>query len=106
MKYLDIEAFLRKQIMFDILLKTVFTKTEKFLIKKNKYFSIYKPSSASSDDENQLPEYFNTRSKYFQKLFDDTKLEDPDTPIPAVNDISNYSINSNSFNESVLAGSR
>ena len=88
--------------MFEILLKTVLTKTERFLIKKNKKFSIYTPSSASSDDENQLPEYFNTRSKYFQKLFDDTKLEDTATPIPTINDISNYSINSNRFNNSEL----
>ena len=125
MKHLDIEAFLRKQITFDILLKTVFTKTERFFIKKNKKFSFYAPSSASSDDENQLPEYFNTRSKYFQKLFDDAKLEDFDSPIrqyfqkpfddtkledldnqiPAINDISNYSINS-IVSESVLSCSK
>ena len=92
--------------MFDILLKTVLTKTERFLIKKNKKFSFNTPSSASSDDGNKLPEYFNTGSKYFQKLFDDTKLEDLENPIPTINDISNYSINSNRFNESMLKGSR
>ena len=92
--------------MFEILLKTVFTKTERFLIRKNKKFSLNTPSSASSDDDKHLPEYFNIESKYFQKLFDDTKLEDPDIPIPAINDISSHSINSNSFNESVLTDSR
>ena len=37
-KQLDITVFLKKQIALEILLKTLFTKTERFLIKKNKRF--------------------------------------------------------------------
>ena len=67
MKQLDVEVFLKKQIMFEVLLKTLFTKTERFLIRNNKKFSLDHQEDSSSGDNDKI-ELF-TKSKYFEKLY-------------------------------------
>ena len=41
--------------MFDVVLKTVFTKVERALIRKNKKFSLSANLSSTSDDSDNLP---------------------------------------------------
>ena len=53
--------------MFEVLLKTLFTKTERFLIRNNKKFSLDHQEDSSSGDNDKI-ELF-TKSKYFEKLY-------------------------------------
>ena len=49
-KQFDVETFLKRQFRIDIALKTIFTRTERKLLKKNRYFIIENHSADHKND--------------------------------------------------------
>ena len=55
-KELEIDYIIRQQIKFKVMLKTLFTKLERYLISNNKAFVLRKEREKSSSSEGNLSE--------------------------------------------------
>ena len=69
-KELDIVKFIRKQMIVDVILKTLFSKEEQFLIKRQKQFYLDQNSykSSSSDIDIEMPSANSTTSQFYNTL--------------------------------------
>ena len=74
-KVLEIDHFIKYQIQFRILLKTILTKAEQFLLSNQRKFVIDARSNSDKSDLSEsedIQKSFDTDSKYFLKLLDGT----------------------------------
>ena len=73
---MEIDQFIKLQVQCKVLIKTLLTKSERYLLKNQRQFVLAKDLDSKdreTSDENAV-ENFDMESKYFQSLIEGTKL--------------------------------
>ena len=76
-KVLEIDHFIKYQIQFRILLRTILTKAEQFLLSNQRKFVIDARSNSDKSDRSEsedIQKSFDTDSKYFSTLLEGTMI--------------------------------
>ena len=76
-KELDVEYFIKKQMQVSIILRTIFTKAERFLVKNQRKFVLSKQDERELSSDSSFDGELMTKGPYFDQLLIGTqpKLE-------------------------------